>query len=384
LKGREREVSKRALELAIAVSCGILGWLLFSRIPVAQSDYVHYFRPATLDWVSGTTRLYADTPGFRNPPWTVLLLFPFTLLSVRLGAGLVRLLTVGSALMAAHTLGEGRLGRSVGGVLALFSLPMLNALYRVQLVGFVVLGVALGHVALRRRSPFLLVLALLLVTVKPQLSILLALLWLWIVLRDWPARSRRCVVACCAGGLIGTLVLFGPRWPLDWLGESRNWLDPNHPALISSPWRAGAVLGLPAWTPVLLALALGLAGGPGVIRGRGQSPLMAGWAVALAMLLLPYQHSFDSLALLALALPPAAEISLPLACSLYVLSFSQFLHVFTLPHWLGAALPVGGALVLTGLCWQQGRRTGRLTPGDWHAYAESDAETPPGGRGSVG
>jgi hypothetical protein len=102
------------------------------------------------------------------------------------------------------------------------------------------------------------------------------------------------------------------------------------------------------------------------------------------MLLLPYQHSFDSLAILALALPPTAEISLPLACSLYVLSFSQFLHVFALPHWLGAALPVGVALALTGLCWQQGRRTGRLALGDWHACAKSDTETPPGGWSSVG
>lgn len=377
-------MSKRTLKLAIVVSCGIMGWLLFSWIPVAQSDYVHYFRPATLDWMNGTARLYADTPGFRNPPWTVLMLLPFALIPAWLGAGLVRLLTVGSVLMAAHTLSEGRLGRSVGGVLALFSLPMLNALYRVQLVGFVVLGVVLGQVALRRRSPFLLVLGLLLVAVKPQLSILLALLWLWIVLRDWPGRSRWCVVACCAGGFIGTLVLFGPRWPLDWLGESHNWLDPNHPALISSPWRASVILGLPAWTPVLLALVLGLVGGPGVIRRCGRSPLIAGWAVALCMLLLPYQHSFDSLAILALALPPTAEVSLPLACSLYVLSFSQFLHVFALPHWLGAALPVGGALALTGLCWQQGRRTGRLALGDWHAYAKSDTETPPGGRSSVG
>ena len=89
-------------------------------------------------------------------------------------------------------------------------------------------------------------------------------------------------------------------------------------------------------------------------------------------------------AILALALPPAAEISPPLACSLYVLSISQFLHVFALPHWLGAALPVGGALALTGLCWQQGRCTGRLVLGDWHTYAQSDGETPPGGRSSVG
>jgi hypothetical protein len=295
--------------------------------------------------------LYVDAPGFRNPPWTVLLLLPFALLPTQLGAGLVRLLTVGGVMAASYTLARGRRGRVVGGLLALFSFPMLNALYRVQLVGFVILGAMLGHIALRRRSPLLLLAALLLVTVKPQISALLVVVWLWSALRYWPVHARWYVIACCVGWIIVVLVLFGVRWPLDWLTASRYWRQGNDVALVSSSWRASAGLGLPSWTPLLLALGLGLVGAPAVIRQRGQLPLTAGWAVALSMLVFPYQHPYDGLALLALALPACAEIATPLAVLVYLLSFSQMLYLLGLPEWTGALLPVATALILTGLCW---------------------------------
>jgi len=379
-------VNRRIVRLAIVVACGIVGWLLLSLITVEQSDYLHWFRPVTLNWARDTMRLYVDTPGFRNPPWTVLLLLPFALLPTSWGAGLVRLLTVGSVMVAAQTLVESRQARLSGGLLALFSVPMLDALYRVQLVGFVILGAALGQVALRRRDPFLLVLALLLVTVKPQLSILLVLLWLWVALRYWPDHLRWRVIIGCIGWMAGTLALFGPRWPLDWLAESGNWLMPDHPALLSSPWKASLSLGLPAWSPAALALALGLAGGPHILQTRGQSPLTAGWAVVLSMLLTPYQHPFDSLVLLALALPPSAAISVAVACLLYILSFSPFLGAFGWPLWLNALLPVGTALILTCLCWHdrcaKGAVSGDQKPKAGHVELEMGMrpDSPVGGR----
>lgn len=355
-------MSRHTGGLVVSVGLTLLGWLLFAGISAAQSDYVHWFRPAALGWAGGAVRLYADTPGFRNPPWTVLLLLPFALLPAQLGAGLVRLLAAGSAALAAHALARGRLARWLGTLLTLCSFPALDALYRVQLGGFVIWGVVLGQMALCRRSPSLLVAALLLAAVKPQVSVLLMALWVWIALRHWSVRSRRCVVACGLGGVALTLVIFGPGWPLDWLGALRDVLEPNHPALLSSPWAACRCLGLPSWTPALLALVLGLVGGPPILRTRGRSSLTAGWMIALCMLLVPYQHPFDSLVLLAVTLAPVAEISLPASGILYLLSYTLPLYVLGLPHWLGAALPVGVAVVLTGLC-RQGGIVDALTPG---------------------
>jgi hypothetical protein len=114
--------------------------------------------------------------------------------------------------------------------------------------------------------------------------------------------------------------------------------------------------------------------------------LTAGWTVALSMLLTPYQHPFDGLVLLALALPPSAAVSVVATCLLYLVSFSSFLGVWGWPLWLYALLPVGAALVLTGLCWYdrcaKGAASGDQKPKAGHVELEMGMrpDSPVGGR----
>ena len=163
------------------------------------------------------------TPGiqgilpFLAPAWVGLVAVPFDLLGSNLG-GRAWILFVLACLAAALYLVTRP--RPAAEMLPAFaSVPTALMLLNAQLDGIVALGIA-GAIALRSR-PYLAGLAFGLTLMKPQLVLPLGvgvvIARRWKVLAGWAAAG---VV------LLGTTLVLNPRWPLEWLQQTRNTVAP--------------------------------------------------------------------------------------------------------------------------------------------------------------
>ena len=185
------------------------------------SDPAHLYDLATQQRVQSavTGGRILITPGiegilpFLAPAWVALLAAPFDVLGTDAGGRLWIL--VGLACLAwALYLVAGR-----NGLPAFASAPTALLLLNAQLDGVVALGIG-AAMALWSR-PYLAGLALGLTLVKPQLVLPLAVGLL--IARRW-----RVIAGWAAAGLVllvPTLVL-NPRWPLDWLAQTRATVAP--------------------------------------------------------------------------------------------------------------------------------------------------------------
>lgn len=90
----DRSTLSKIMRLILALLLGIVAWILFAHIPVTYNDWMTYFKPASLNWLSPY-----DIRGVYNPPWTFLILYPFAALSAPWGAaGLILISVIGIAL----------------------------------------------------------------------------------------------------------------------------------------------------------------------------------------------------------------------------------------------------------------------------------------------
>lgn len=113
------------------------------------------------------------------------MLWPFTAWSLSVNRGLYVLVTMVVFLLAVP-LKKNRLVFGLSVFLLLFSYPMVRHLIDGNLETLLVAGALVAVQALRRKSPALLAISLLLLTAKIQESWLLLIVLAIIVLRDWP------------------------------------------------------------------------------------------------------------------------------------------------------------------------------------------------------
>jgi len=273
-------------------------------------------------------------PSTYNPAWLIALMAPFVILPGRIGLVLFLLASIAMCLVAAHVLG----GKTIP---MLISAQMAWILWWGQIEGLVVLGVALGWLALERKSWRLMVLAMALATLKPQIGLVpIIALWWWS--GTW-IRWRSLVAYC--GFVAISIVIWGP-WPI-WFMQGIGIIV--HGTQYGA-WNSSlGLLALPLFVPALL-----------LPLDRRQRLLAL---AATATVCSPYMPYYSTILLLCMGIPGWA----------YVFAFLGYLPTLfgTFIAWNGISL-----LPLSVLCWLYWPALqGRL--GHWPAKKDpGGAQTP--------
>jgi len=180
-------------------------------VPVGY-DFFHWFKPVPQKWLMEGIRLYADTPGFFNPPWTVWTLLPLALLPVHLGMGALIVFTILIIAVTIWYLTEGDRWTGVITVAVSLAFPTLALFHYGQIEIFPLAGILLGYYALRRRCPWILGVALLLLVTKLNVGAPIAVVYCILALR-WPWKEYAKVIIVPTIAFILTLPMFGLDWP---------------------------------------------------------------------------------------------------------------------------------------------------------------------------
>jgi hypothetical protein len=209
-------------------------------------DY-RFFSAAARAWRSHTSQLYdAHVTQFFYAPWSLLLLVPLSFLPDRIGQAVFNLISLGSLWWSIWTLVRPVSFRAL--TLALAT-PFTAALLILgQWDGFIIGGIVLAWVAIQQRRPWLLGLALMIMTTKPTNSLLCLAITLYAV-RGWAWRDLVQVLSIPLLTLAGAFLACGQDWPIRYI----TYIQTTPPSGYNiSLW---AVFG--AWMPLVIACIVG-------------------------------------------------------------------------------------------------------------------------------
>ncbi|MBI4498656.1 MAG: hypothetical protein HY689_12245 [Chloroflexi bacterium] len=372
------------LRLLRLVPAGIGALLFMVALSLVDSgiDFAYNYRPAVRAWLFEGRSLYGGgSYVFYNPPWTAFFLLPFSLLPASLGKAALAGFTL--AVLAATTVSF-----AAGGKLRLLALglvlPHFHTLYVTlegQIDAFPLLGILVGWWAVaglhprlasagttpeawaQGKAPWLLGLAFVLLSIKPQVVFLVAGVYL-LALRKVPWRGRLVAVSLPLLAVVTSLPLFGADWPVRWW-QAYSILPPV-PEHAVTTWRAARELGLPPWTP-LPAVAAALVGGIAVYRRLGLSQDTVGLALVTGAVAASFSSPSSSLLLLAVPFARLLALRPALALLVYALSLTPPWRV---PHglsiaWIDSAFWWALWLATFAVLWTQGR--GKPTEEQAHA-----------------
>jgi hypothetical protein len=348
-----------AVTLCLEVAAGeLIGWLRFALTSNLKGpDFYTYYAISLLLLRRGPGAVYdfAVQKQFQEqvtsqwsghfillphilPPWVTLIFYPLALLPYRasyLAWGASILLLVGAAI-AILLRAAGLRGRAalLGAAAAAASLPVLVLLIQGQSDAPMIAAVAAASLAWTARRPARAGAFAALGLVKPQLLLLLPVLFL--VRRSW--RAVAAFSAGCVVLVLLSLAVFGPAACLAWLRILAPWAfagQANFPVDTQAQFSLRGLLqllGVPL-APQLLLLAFGLLALAAVLlRARADPRLELALAIVGSMALSPYQHAHD----LALLIVPG----LLLGGALPVLRHRRIGAALLLAGWIGLELLV--------------------------------------------
>jgi Glycosyltransferase family 87 len=199
----------RALSLA-----GLAGAVFVALALLPPIDY-RFFAAATRAWRSGASQLYdAQAVQFFYAPWSLILLVPLSLLPDRIGQALFNLISLGGLCWGVWVLARPGSFRALALALAT---PFTAALLLLgQWDGLIVGGVGLGWYAIAQRRPWLLGIALLLISTKPTNTVLVVPVLLYAV-RHWPRSAFAKLLAGPVLAVGGSFLACGWDWPRRYL-----------------------------------------------------------------------------------------------------------------------------------------------------------------------
>lgn len=314
---------------------------VLSQGAASAHDWLVSFYPTAQGYVHGATRLYDDPSAeFYYPPWSLIIFIPASVLGYVPGLAVLRLVSLAALAVVAYAWAPPNRIRPLLVALAVGSLYTLDMLALGQVVAFVVLGIWVAWWAVKRRLPGALVLGLALMGIKPQLTLLPAVVVL-VGLRYWP---RRLLVKAGAWllVLIGlSVVMSGPDWPVRYVRYVQG-MNPPPSEPITSVYRltgdAGGLVIAAVTVGVVVWLVWRLR------EGRPTMPLLL-MATAANMAFSPFVHDYDFPLLMTLVWPSLA-VRTPVAAGLaYGLHFAFYLIPGTVGlHALVALVLLGGAI----------------------------------------
>jgi len=183
--------------------CTFVLFFLFTKLPAQFSDYHYFYRPASLKAIAGEN-LY-DIKGFVSPPWLIPLLLPFVYFPEKISLALI---AVFSMLLIFFTLNFFK-QKGIGVVLCCLTPAMASLVALGQIDVLVLIGMAAGYRALDKGKGWLLGVSLLLLMIKPQLSLLVGILFF--LKAGWKMRGESLMVVLFVWSISG--ILTGMWWP---------------------------------------------------------------------------------------------------------------------------------------------------------------------------
>ncbi|MFB0533505.1 MAG: glycosyltransferase 87 family protein [Anaerolineae bacterium] len=168
LRGNNKSIELTGVNYSLIIELGIvLGLALGMGLLPSGFDWVRWFVPVT----RGELPLYSQL-GFWNPPWTLWLLMPLVALPERVGLVVTNVLS-GLLVIVAIRIMDGEDAWT-----SLLSLPFLWLLWLGQIDVLSLLGIAVGYVATCRKDTLLMAISLSLLSVKPQIGLIVVLYFL--------------------------------------------------------------------------------------------------------------------------------------------------------------------------------------------------------------
>ncbi len=316
----------------------LMSCLFYAVLPVGV-DFYYQFWPIPRAWLLEGTPVYSFAgTGFFNPPWAVLLLLPFSLLPIRWGMVVLTLFSVGVLLLALRTFARRKVQGALLLFLALCNLHTFDLLQRGQIDTFPLLGLTLAFLAVRHHRPWLLSVALVVVSTKPVNVALPLLVVLWPV-RHWSARDHAKWLAIPVLTILASFPLFGRDWPARWWANYQA-LPPSE-AWQSTLWRGLQVFNLSLWlgiAGILLASCFLV----WEARRLTTSRSLVAVAQAVNLAITPYALASHYTLIQAVSLPEILARSRPLALALWALTFLPLLRLQMPPTywWLDILFPL--------------------------------------------
>jgi len=295
------------------------------------ADYTQTYDPIMDAYWRGETRLYdAQSRGFFNAPWAVLVLSPFTALPARVGQAALNTLTLVIATLAARAFTN----KPVAVVFAVATMHTFNVLIHGQIDGLILGGVMMAWYGIKSERPRLVGLALPVLLIKPTgvfLVVLFCLRWLW-VRRAWYAAWPT------IGALVSSVMISGLDWPARYLSNLSS--VPPLPMPQSTIWR---VLDGPQSVIVATVALMALVGWWRLGCTRKAFLL----ALATGLLFSPYVLSYHYVLLIPV-LAALADKNIWLGALAYLTTLTPLLRV---QHNVSIAIDAGYPLVLVVLGW---------------------------------
>jgi hypothetical protein len=325
------------------LACGVitalagLTWVLEHFGPAV--DYRYFFYPETRAWLEGHNQLYVPgSSAFYEPPWALWLIVPFAVVPYPLGLALLRaasMLILGASVVVFSPAVRGRPWILAT---ALFNLHTFDLLWRGQIDAFLVLGIVLGWLSVKRENFWVMGLGLLLLSVKPPNTIPVALCLLAHVWQVWP--RRKAAASLILPGIVGLLSLVGfPGWPVRLVAFFReappdNWSEGNWPWL-TTLWRIRDQMELPPafpWLIIGIVLVITVWVWLRIRSANAHDLTLRRMMLVLPMtfLVTPYALSYHYVMLLAVVMPYLGRFSMSLVAAIYLLTFTPLLRT-----WLG-------------------------------------------------
>lgn len=319
------------------IAVGIIAGVVFALAITLGEPGVDFFRsfyPVVGDYLSGATQLYdANNRGVFHPPWVVWMLIPFGLLPYTIGEALLRTLSVLGILAAVWVYTRDRREFLLGAVFALFNLHTFDLLYRGQITGFNALGAALVLPALTMRSPWLMGLGYLCLTVSLPNPIPFALVFLIASFKQWEIRTFLKSLIIPGVVFVLSLIIDG-LWMFRWVNNMmvRTPQEEDGTDFFTTIWRMANVLELPAAVPIaitVVVLAVTLFVWLRVLRTEEGDHVLPGamlWTAAI-FIVTPWTLSYRYLLIYAVITPWLLRWRLAAALVLHALTFLPVLRL---------------------------------------------------------
>lgn len=270
--------------------------LFFDQLPIEGTSLA-------IDWQD----IYPGLAGFvqygiskmRNPPWSLAILLPLRHLSVQASWGVWNFVSLVVLLLSVPRPPQ-RIRFWLSALLLIVSYPALRLLADGNLDPMTIAGALLCVIGYQQRHTLGLAAGILLVSTKPQASVLLLVALGVYILQTWPPRAWLRLGAILAVVVIPALVWRGPAWI-----EAVFSIQERGSLMDVSLWAALTRAALPVALRVALWLAvLGLTLGVAWQTGRRFSRYKAAMLIAASLLIAPYAAGNTVLVVMAVGVIP--------------------------------------------------------------------------------
>lgn len=274
---------------------------VFKRLPIEGTSLA-------LDWrgiwqsIEGGTINYGK--GLRNPPWSIIPVLPFGLISFRESWALLTIVTLGVLVISVPRNSSHRSFWFYTFLIST-SFPTLRLVADGNLEVLTIAGTLILLYGYRSRSPWALSVGILLASAKPQESWLFILAIALYSYQQWPLKRVATAFTIVVLFVVPSMLWVGKDWlqALILIEERGSIMDVSLIAamnrLMVSPWLIGIF-----WLAILIATMVV------VIRtGRSFSRHKAGFLISASLLLSPYSAGNSMITVLAIGIIPLLKES---------------------------------------------------------------------------